>query len=184
MSETKHSVMNGSTKSKTILGAKMLIALSILFVFVGCKKAKNCDGTVQQGESVFIPITFIGFAPQEINGIQVTRINNSNTSLQDNFRLEKILWAYSSHSDQEHITDRAQSGSFDSYGSYFDNSTLIFKWDTGADTLSNFIVRKSKVNSTSECHKDDPNVKVDQVTYFHKGQLVPMGTSITIYKGQ
>lgn len=184
MSETKLSVLSGSIKSKTFTSMKMVIVVAMLFVFLGCKKGKNCDNTVQQGESVFIPITFIGFAPQEINGIQVTRIDNSNTTLQDHFRLEKILWAYSSRSDQEHITDRAQSGSYDSYGSYFDNSTLIFKWDTGADTLSNFIVRKSKVNSTSECHKDDPNVKVDKVTYFHKGQLIPMGTSITIYKGQ
>ncbi|MDI1235485.1 MAG: hypothetical protein PSX81_14495 [bacterium] len=182
MSETKFSAISGSTKSKTYTGMKMVFLFSMLFLFYGCKKNKPCDGTVQQGESVFIPITFIGFAPQEIDGIQVTRINNANLSQVDNFRLEKILWAYSSQSDKEHITDRAQSGTYDSYGSYFDNSTLIFKWDTGADTLSDFVVRKSKVNSTSECHKDDPNVSVDQVTYIHKGQIIPMGTSITVYK--
>jgi hypothetical protein len=168
--------MNMRKISRTTL---FLLLISILSF--GCKKKQSCTGDVQMGESVMIPITFIGFAPQEINGIQVTRINNT-TSAMDNFRLEKILWAYSAHSDQENITDRAQSGDYGYYDSYLNNSTLILKWDTGSDTLSDFVVRKSKVNVSSECHKDDPNVKVDQVTYQHKGQIVPMNTRITIYK--
>lgn len=174
-------IRNAKFKGITI-GTCVLIFSAMIFV-TGCKKDKSCNqAIVQQGESVFIPITFIGFAPQEINGIQVSRIDNANVTNIDNFRLEKILWAYSAHSDKEHITDRAQSGSYDNYSSYFNNSTLIFKWDTGADTLSNFIVKKSKVNTDDVCHKDDPNVSVDQVTYIHRGKVIAMDSSITIYK--
>ncbi len=165
----------------TIKAVGILLIFSVSFLFFGCKKGKNCTEDIQMGESVMIPIQFIGFAPQEINGIEVTRINKAN-NVSDNFRLEKILFAYSAHSDNENITDRAQSGNYGYYESYLNNSTLIFKWDTGSDTLSDFTIKKSKVESTSECHKDDPNVKVDQVTYQHKGQVIPIHTSITIHK--
>ena len=164
----------------------IFILSALLLTYTGCKKAVNCDSSVYTGESVMIPITFIGFFPQEIDNIQVYRTNAAFPGKVDTFALSKILYAYSSHSDNEHITDRALNGNTDPLYSYLDNCTLVFHWpsNTGLknDTLSNFKISKSKVSTDDKCHKDDPIVKIDAVTYTYKGKTIAKDSSITIFK--
>ncbi len=164
----------------------IFILSALLLTYTGCKKAVNCDSSVYTGESVRIPITFIGFFPQEINNIQVYRTNPAFPGKVDTFPLSKILWAYSAHSDNESITDRPLDGNTEPTYSYLNNCTLVFHWpsNTGLknDTLSNFKISKSKVTTEDKCHENDPIIKVDAVSYTFRGKTILRDSSITIHK--
>lgn len=155
-------------------------ALIISLAFNGCKKP--CEKSLRLGEIVQIPIEFKGFSISEIDNILVYRIDNSNPSLVDTFTIRSILWANMARSTSEIITDREQGqNQFGKYESYFDNCTLIFDWYSGKDTLSNFEVKKSKENIEG-CHENDPNVKIDILSFVHKGNTIFKGESISIDK--
>jgi hypothetical protein len=145
---------------------------------------KPCEKSLRIGEIVQINTIFNGFGVSEIDNIKVYRIDNRNTGLVDTFFLSNILWVKKARSLNEIITDRAYGdaqGQYGYYKSYFDNCTLIFDWHTGSDTLSNMLIKKSK-EAIEGCHKDDPNVKIDQLSFFHKGKIISKGESIQINK--
>jgi hypothetical protein len=159
--------------------SKLLIPLLIFIAFNGCQKP--CDKSLRIGEIVQIPIQFNGFSVLEIDNILVYRIDNSNTSPVDTFLLRNILWANMARSTNEIITDRDLLNQFGYYGSYFDNSTLILDWHTGRDTLLNIEIKKSQENIKG-CHENDPNVKIDRLTFIHKGKSISKDQSIQIDK--
>jgi hypothetical protein len=161
---------------------KPFIVLLFIISFSGCEKP--CDESLRIGEIVQIPIVFNGFSISEIDKILVYRIDNSNTSPIDTFLLRDILWANMARSTNEIITDNESSKTkkqFGRYDSYFDNCTLIFDWYTNKDTLLNFELKKSQ-EKIKGCHENDPNVKIDKLSFIHKGKTISKDESIQIDK--
>ncbi len=153
-----------------------------LILIPSCRK--YCDESLRLGEKVQIPIEFEGFSLSEINGILVYRIDRTNKSKIDTFLMKQILWAGEARSSKEVITDNPKSNlsdNFGNYDSYFDQCDLVFDWHTKRDTLSDFKIKKSKDN-TDGCHKNDPNVRIDQLSFMHKGILINKHEGITIKK--
>lgn len=162
--------------------SKTVIGLIIFLAFYGCEKP--CDKSLRIGEIIQIPIQFNGFSVSEIDKIIVYRIDRANTNLIDTFLLNEILWANMARSTSEIITDRESSkaqSQFGRYDSYFDNCTLIFHWYTGKDTLLNFEIKKSQ-EEIKGCHENDPNVKIDKLSFIHKGKTISKNESIQIDK--
>ena len=131
------------------------------------------------GEIAQIPILLRGFKIEEIGNIIVYRIYKSDSSLNDTFLLNTILWANHARSTDEIITD--QYTGMVHYQNYFHNCDLIFDWYTGKDTLSNIQIIKSR-EDVEGCHKNAPNVKIDKLTFVHKGKIVTKDESIQINK--
>ncbi len=169
-------------KIHPIYKSKPLIILLFYITIIGC--VKPCDESLRVGEIIQIPIAFNGFSVSEIDKILVYRINNSNKSLIDTFLLKDILWANMARSTNEIITDREPAktqSQFGRYDSYFDNCTLIFDWYTGKDSLLNIEIKKSQ-EIIKGCHENDPNVKIDKLSFVHKGKNISKGESIQIDK--
>jgi len=162
---------------------KSFYSLFFIIAISGCEKP--CEESLRIGEILQIPIVFNGFSISEIENILVYRIDNSNTSTSvDTFLLREILWANMARSTNEIITDRESSkaqSQFGRYDSYFDNCTLIFDWYTRKDTLLNFEVKKSQ-EKIKGCHENDPNVKIDKLSFIHKGKTITKNESIQIDK--
>lgn len=160
------------------------LILLVLIVFCGaCKKV--CDNTYHIGELVRIPIQFTGFTVNEINNISVYRMHVNDSMDVDTFTVRDILWTQGALNELEYITDRnpvpANDSLYGYYDSYFDSCHLIFEWQTGRDSFMNMQVKKSKGES-DECHKDDPNIRIDLQTFIHKGQSVPKGMMVEFVK--
>ena len=159
---------------------RIFTALIFVLTCNGCEKP--CEDSLRVGEIVQIPIQFNGFSTSEIDNIWVYRVDNSNPGFVDTFRMSSILWANRARSESELITDKVQGrNQYGYYESYFDNCTLILDWYTNQDTLANFEVKKSKENIEG-CHKNDPNVLIDKLSFVHKGKTIYKGESISIYK--
>lgn len=161
---------------------KSFISLFFIIVIAGCEKP--CEKDLRIGEIVQIPIQFNGFSLTEIDNILVFRIDDSDTNSIDTFLMQDILWANMARSTNEIITDKEYSKAQKQYGyydSYLDNCTLIFNWNSGRDTLSNFEIKKSQ-EKIDGCHENDPNVKIDKLSFIHKGKTISKNESIQITK--
>lgn len=161
---------------------KTLLGLLFLTSFFGC--VKPCDDSLRIGEIVQIPVQFVGFSLSEINNIIVYRVDYSDTNSIDTLLMHQILWANETRSTNEIITDQVHSNAQLNYGdyeSYFDNCTLILDWNTGKDTLSDFEIKKSR-EKIEGCHKDDPNIKIDKISFVHKSKIISKNESIIISK--
>lgn len=160
----------------------ILLVLALLLF----SKCKECDSNDKHmGEVVVIPTQFVSFSTLEMSNMVVYRVDNANPANRDTLRLQDILTGYKAFTTTVQITDRApaeRAAEFDYYHSYFDNASIIIKWNSGSDTLSDFVVKKSRVETSNKCHKDDPNVKIDQFSFKHKGQTVSRNELIYIRK--
>jgi hypothetical protein len=107
----------------------------------------------------------------------VYRIDSLNAI--DTFSLSNILFPGGTNNSNQYITD--DGGDFGYYGSYLNNCDNVFDWISNRDTLSNFIILKSR-EDVCGCHKGDPNVKIDQLTFVHKGSIINKNESIQINK--
>jgi hypothetical protein len=156
-----------------------LIATVLLF-----SRCRECGSEVNYGERVLIPVQFEDFTLQEINEMRAIRIDRSNPSDRDSFDFKQIMAPYAAHNYSTQITDRPQNGAkFGDYESYLNNSDLILIWrnNMGSDTLSNIVIRKSKAEA-DKCHKDDPNVRVDEVSFVFEGKTYTKNQVITMTK--
>jgi hypothetical protein len=154
-----------------------LIATVLLF-----SKCRECSNDVNYGERVLIPVQFEDYTLQEINEAHAVRIDRT-TLKRDSFDFRQIMAAYSAYNYSTQITDRPQSGSYSDYESYLNNSDLIIirRNRDGSDTLSNIVIKKSKAE-VDKCHKDDPNVRVDEVSFVYKGKTYTRNQVVTITK--
>ena len=154
---------------------------SILIFFSAC--IKPCDEALIIGEEVQIPIEFVGFSLNEINGISVCRIDKVSPAQRDSFMMRDILWANEARTNNEIITDRVPTykvtKKYGDYESYFDNCILIFDWQMGSDTLFDFQIKKSR-RQIKGCHKNDPNVQIDKLNFVHVGESISKNQSIRI----
>lgn len=162
---------------------KKLIILFLFFIgFTGCKKA--CDKSLRIGERLEIPIQFNGFSLTEIDNIIIYRIDKFDQNSVDTFLLREILWANTARSTEEVITDKEPYKTTKQYGyyeSYLNNCNLIFDWTTGKDTLFDIEIMKSK-EKIKGCHENDPNVRIDKLTFIHKGKTIYKNESIRLNK--
>jgi hypothetical protein len=162
---------------------KISIILTIyvlLLTFSACDKP--CNENLRIGEIVQIPILFSDFSLSEINNTIVYRIDKSGTNTIDTFLMREILWANSARTTNEIITDKKPEnvvGSYNEYDSYFNKCDLIFEWNTGKDTLFNFEIIKSQENKTG-CNQNDPNVKIDKLSFVYKGKIIAKNEKIKI----
>ncbi len=161
----------------------IILIISVLFVtFNACDKP--CNENLRIGEIIQIPILFNGFSLSEIDNIIIYRVDKSGINTIDTFLLRDILWANSARTTNEIITDKKPgkvAGSYDEYESYFDKCDLIFEWQNGKDTLSNFEITKSQ-ESIKVCNKNDPNVQIDKFSFVHKGKIIAKNEQIQISK--
>lgn len=156
-----------------------LIAAILALATHGC-----CTEELVVGEMVEIPIQFNGFSLSEIEKIMVYRIDKSNTNSIDTFMLSNILWAHKARANNEVITDNTPPHSkkqFGRYESYLHHCHLVFDWQIGKDTFSDFEIKKVKAKVRG-CHKDDPNVKIVAFSFVHKGKTIAPGQSVSITK--
>lgn len=155
-----------------------IYGLLVLIAAFGC--SKTCDDSLRVGEMVEIPVEFVGFTLPEINNMVVYRVDKSNSGEIDTILMRDLLWAKEARSNNETITDHS-TDNLGYYSSYLDNCHLILDWHTGKDTLSDFVIKKSKA-LTDDCHKNDPNVRIDQLSFMHQGKMVSKNEGIQVNK--
>lgn len=149
----------------------------ILTTFLGC----YCYKELYEGEMLKIPIEFQNFRIDELNSILIYRIDSDSSVKRDTFLLRDIAFYNEIKNTKADITDRDLVRSYGMYGSYFNNCSLVFDWKTGTDTFKNMKVTKSK-NEGNRCHKDDPNVRIDNVSFVHKGRIIKKDETVIIEK--
>ena len=72
------------------------------------------------------------------------------------------------------------------YFNDLDGSNLYFYFplsDTSyqlLDSITDIVVRKSKGDVKDECHIDDPNVRLDQVSLVHMGESLSQNDTIVL----
>lgn len=158
----------------------ILLYLSLLIYSCG----RYCTEEYLYGEILEIPVYFNGFQSSEINNILVIRINEYDTSRKDTLTLRSMIFPNKIDNNRVNLTDKypvQYQDSFGHYSSYFDHCHLVLYWHTSSDTLHQMRVRKSKGQS-DECHENDPNIRIDEVSFYHKGIKINKGASITIFK--
>lgn len=161
----------------------MKFYLSLLAILLLFSKCRECANEVNYGERVLIPVQFEDFTMQEINEMHAVRIDRT-TLKRDSFDLKQLMAPYAAYNYSTQITDRPQKGAqFGDYDSYLNNSDLILIWRNfdGRDTLSNIVIKKSKAE-TDKCHKDDPNVRVDEVSFTFRSKNYTKNQVITMTK--
>lgn len=104
--------------------------------------------------------------------MRVIRKSHNSLIKNDTFGLEDIAWGHQIKGNQITITDNDLYNRFGYYESYFNDCELIFKWNNASDTFKNMVILKSKENIKDKCHQDDPNIRIDKVTFEHKGKLI------------
>lgn len=149
----------------------------ILTTFLGC----YCDKELHEGEMLKIPIEFQNFRIDELNSLFIYRIDSDSSVKRDTFLLRDIAFYNEIKNTKVDITDRNIVRSFGRYESYFNNCSLVFDWETGTDTLKNMKVTKSR-NEGERCHKDDPNIRIDNVSFVHKGSIIRINETVIIVK--
>ncbi len=149
----------------------------ILTTFLGC----CCDKELHYGEELKIPIEFQNFRIDELNYLLVYRIDSDSSIKRDTFILRDIAFYNEIKNTKVDITDRELVRSYGQYESYFNNCSLVFDWETGTDTFKNMKVTKSR-NEGERCHKDDPNIRIDNVSFVHKGSIVGKDETVIIVK--
>lgn len=158
----------------------MKIYISLIAIVLLFSKCRDCSSNINLGEKVLIPVIFEDFSIQEINEFDVYRINRA-TLKRDTFELTQLMQAYSAYNYSTQITDRPYKSSYGDYESYLNNSDLILVWRYGSDTLSNIQITKSKYDA-GKCHEDDPNVRVDALSFDYKGKKIGKNQAIIISK--
>ena len=158
---------------------KYLIIAS-LFLFNACQK--QCTEELRLGEILQIPIQFNGFSLNELYYMKVIRMSKDLTVKNDTLMLEDIAWGHQIKDNNIIITDDDKYLRFGDYESYFNQCDLIFLWQSGRDTLKNMVVLKSREIIKDECHKDDPNVRIDKVSFLHKQKLFTKNEQVIISK--
>jgi hypothetical protein len=154
-----------------------IFIISVFFTNCG----QRCNLVKIEGEVVQIPVEFDGFSLTEISNITVYRIDKLNASLIDTLTMNQFLWSNKASSSGNFITDNGFFYTFGYFNSYLDNCDLVLSWPTGGDTLADFIIKKSHVE-TNDCHKGDPNVRIDKLSFKHKGMMISKNESIKITK--
>ena len=158
---------------------KVLI-FALITSFYGCKR--HCDLSLIVGEILRIPIEFNNFSISELHNTLVYRIDTNVKVKRDTFSLINIVFTNEIKSTKIQITDKDMKNRYGHYESYFNACDLVFDWGSGRDTLRNLIVLKSKKEVDDECHKDDPNVRIDVVSFIHKGKLIKKNETVFIEK--
>ncbi len=161
---------------KKIMRRKLTFFL-ILTTFLGC----YCDKALHEGEMLKIPIEFQNFRIDELNSLLIYRIDSDSSVKRDTFLLRDIAFYNEVKNTKVDITDRDLVRSYGDYGSYFNDCSLVFDWETGTDTFKNMNVTKSR-NEGERCHKDDPNIRIDIVSFVHKGSIVRKNEPVIIEK--
>lgn len=145
----------------------------ILILIIGLTACrKNCTLLLIEGNYLLIPIQFNEFTMNELNTMRVIRKSHNSLIKNDTFGLEDIAWGHQIKGNQITITDNDLYNRFGYYESYFNDCELIFKWNNASDTFKNMVILKSKENIKDKCHQDDPNIRIDKVTFEHKGKLI------------
>lgn len=159
-----------------------LILVTIAITATGC--IMPCDKVLHLGEMVTIPIHFVGFSNSEIEKIYVYRHTPSPVDPIDSFLLSSLLIGHTAGSSDVEITDNNLSRNGKQYGnyeSYLHNCSLILDWGSGRDTLHDIEILKSK-SKGDRCHKSNPNVRIDKISYRHKDRTILKNESIDIVK--
>lgn len=149
----------------------------ILSTFLGC----YCYKELYVGEMLKIPIEFENFRTDELNSIRIYRIDPDSSVKRDTFLLRDIAFYNEIKSNKVDITDRDIVRIYGDYESYFNECSLVFDWETGTDTFKNMKVSKSREEG-ERCHKDDPNIRIDNVSFVHKGSIVGKDETVIIEK--
>ncbi len=156
----------------------MKVYISLIAIVLLFSRCRECSNDINYGERVLIPVSFEDFTVQEINEMNVYRIDRT-TFKRDTFKLPHLMAAYGAYNYSTMITDRAYKSDYGYYDSYLNNSDLILAWSGGSDTMSNIVIKKSKADG-DKCHKDDPNVRVDEISFvwrskaYHKNEIILM----------
>lgn len=158
---------------------KLLLFL-ILLTLLSCKK--YCNQDLLHGEILRIPIEFKNFSVDEVHNIWVYRIDKDSSLKRDTFGLIDIIFTNQIKTNKVSITDDDKFNRFGYYESYFNTCDLIFDWYTGTDTLKNMEVSKSKRQNDDECYKYHPNIRIDHVSFLHKGSIIKKDETVIIEK--
>ncbi len=158
----------------------MKLYLPLIAILLFFSKCRECSRDVNYGERVLIPVQFEDFTLQEINEMDVYRIDRT-TLKRDTFELKQLMAAYTAYNYTTQITDRPYKAQYGYYDSYLNNTDLILAWRYGTDTLSNIKIRKSQAEA-DKCDKNDPNVRVDEVSFVFRGKEYGKNQAIVMTK--
>jgi len=161
---------------------RVLIGIFFSLIFLGNYGCRMCNESLLVGEILIIPIQFNGFSVQELNNMQVIRKSNNNLEMPDSFLLSAIVFSNEIRTTTIEITDKDARNRFGYYESYFNDCNLIFYWENGSDSFTNFMVKKHQGKTKDRCHKNDPNVAISELSFLHQGQMIGKDETVQISK--
>ncbi len=156
------------------------VIFTLFIVLMACEK--KCTLLLHIGEAVKIPIQFNGYSVSELNNLLVIRKSHDSNVKNDTFLLETCLWGHQIKSNSIEITDADIHNKFGYYGSYFNDCDLIFKGQITRDTFKNMVILKSKANTSDKCNQNDPNIRVDKISFEYKGKMINKGELVNMTK--
>ncbi|MDP2174751.1 MAG: hypothetical protein Q8K70_02460 [Bacteroidota bacterium] len=158
--------------------------LVFIIIITSLHACKRCHLDLIIGEDLQIPMKFNGFTDQEINSIKVYRIDLDTNIKTDTFRFQHFITPYFPLKDGSvKFSDRPMNNkNYGYYDSYLNNCHLVFDWYSGRDTLKNLVIKKSKEKVKDKCYENDPNVKIDFISFSYKNNTYNKGDLVTINK--
>jgi len=145
-----------------------ILLLALLLSASSCEK--YCTEELILGQRVEIPLDLKNYPEKQAENLYVWNVNNGDTT--ETF-LKDIL-ARRQFTENNSITDNSPEGY---YSSDLDGSSLYFLEFTEnegmvlRDSMTQISIKKSRKTIEDECHKDDPNVQIDQLSFMHNGTV-------------
>lgn len=142
----------------------------------------GCDESLVIGEEVRIPLVFENYSTAEINAMDLLLVDPiTNDTVSD--KLPRYLWG-GQILTTNYLTDKPTAGY---YTSDMDGKNIYFAFKTDnqyqiIDSLMNMVIKKSQGTSTDKCHENDPNIRIDELSFVHKGETLGKKGVIKISK--
>jgi hypothetical protein len=156
----------------------ILTLIAGLFYY-GCA----CDESLLMGQEVQIPLVFENFSTAEINSMHLLIVDKTKADT-----ISGKLTSYLVGSQiltTNYLTDHPIEGY---YSSDMDGKDIYFVYPqsdgsfTKIDSLMNMVIKKSQGYTSDKCHENDPNVKIDELSFMHNGQTLGKEDHIRIKK--
>lgn len=157
----------------------IIFVLAFSLFALGCA----CDDSLILGQEVQIPLVFENFSTEEINDMRLLIIEeNSKDTI--NAKLTSYLFG-SQILTTNYLTDHPTEGY---YTSDMDGKDVFFVFEeskgsfTKIDSLMTMVIKKSQGYTSDKCHENDPNIRIDELSFVHNGQTLGKEDNIRIKK--
>ncbi|MFT5953079.1 MAG: hypothetical protein ACI9AU_001808 [Bacteroidia bacterium] len=149
-----------------------MVLLVVTLLSVGCEK--YCTEESILGHLVEIPLDLSKYSINEASYIYVINAGTSDTIFEPltHFLLHKQV------RESNFLTDYGSSGY---YESSLNGRKLFFSYaGILMDSMTNIVIKKSQEKISDKCHKDDPNIQIDELSFTHDGVVKGKGDVVAL----